>query len=84
MAKIDGLWLKNIVEQEVPTGAIDGVNTSFTLSSAPNYPKSVFLYANNMILRQTSDYSVTGVNITFVTAPPSGTQLYAIYLKENG
>ena len=56
---------------EIPLGAIDGMNATFTLSAAPFPTASLQLYLNGLLMQSGGgDYSLTGVVITF-TAPPS-------------
>lgn len=68
-------------EQEVPTGTIDGINQAFQLSFAPSNDKSVQLYKNGLILRQTIDYNIIGVNMALAVAPTPGDDLYVVYDK---
>lgn len=80
--KIVGRFLENFFEQEVPSGSVDGINASFTLGNDPIYDKTVWLFNNGLIQRQTTDYSISGNTITYTNAPPSGTKIYAIYFKK--
>ena len=82
MSLITGKYLGDNVVQESPTGAINGSNTSFALSVSPNYSGSVFIYKNGLIQRLTTDFTVSGVTITMIVAPASGSSLYAVYIKE--
>lgn len=82
MSKMTGKWLANSTKQEIPTGTVNGVNTSFTLSFTPNYNNSVMVYVNGAIKILTTDFSVSGTSITFVTAPASGSTVYAVYTME--
>lgn len=83
MSLLQGKWIGNIFEQEVPSGSVNGVNTSFALSATPHSAKSVVLSVDGLIMRQGLDYSVSGSTISMTTAPVAGQQLYAIYLKKN-
>lgn len=65
--------------QEVPSGSINGSNTSFSLTAAPNYASTFSLYKNGLILNQGVDYSISGTAITMATAPLYGETLYATY-----
>jgi prefoldin subunit 5 len=70
------------VDGEVPTGAVNGTNTTFTLANAPNPSASLKLYKNGVLLAQGVDYSLSGATITFVStkaAPQSGDSLLASY-----
>lgn len=50
-------------DQEVPTGAVNGVNTVFTLVGDPNPQKSLHLFRNGLRLHSgaTHDYQLTSV-----------------------
>jgi hypothetical protein len=71
----------SFADQETPAGAIDGVNNAFTLAHTPNPAASLLLIRNGLVLKQGSDYSVTGRAITFLSAalPQSGDTLQAFY-----
>jgi hypothetical protein len=57
---------------EIPSGAIDGVNTVFTLTKAPNPPLGLPLYQNGLFQNQIGgvDYTLSGNTITMTVAPP--------------
>jgi hypothetical protein len=70
----------NFSDAEVPSGAINGVNTVFNLVNSPNPAKSLSLYLNGVI--QTGggiDYTLAGATITFVVAPATGDTIIAWY-----
>ena len=71
----------NFADAEVPAGAINGVNSQFTLVSAPSPASSLELYRNGLVMRQGADYQITGNAITFFLAsvPQSGDLLVAYY-----
>ena len=79
--KLLGKWIGDIFVQEEPTGTVNGSNTAFTLSEVPHSNACVELYLNGLILRQGTDYSLSGSSITMTTAPVSGSDLYATYIK---
>lgn len=60
----------NMVYGEVPTGAINGVNTTFTLNATP-VSGSERLYYNGMRLKSGAgnDYTISGATITTLWAP---------------
>jgi hypothetical protein len=68
------------VDNEIPSGTINGSNTAFTLANAPT-AGSVHLYLNGVRLRPTTDYSITGTAITMVMVPQTGDWLYADYRR---
>ena len=57
------------IDDETPSGTIDGSNTSFTISKAPNPVNSLKVYVGGIRLRVTEDYTFSGRTITFTTAP---------------
>jgi len=65
--------------QEVPTGVIDGVNDTYTLSQTPTGAASVKIYLDGLFQRQGTDYTIAGSTITMTTAPASGQTLDANY-----
>ena len=74
LAALIGAWI-----QEIPSGAVDGINTSFTLSNTPISNASVSFYLNGLILIQGTDYTIAGAIITMTVAPAIGQKLYAVY-----
>lgn len=64
--------------QEVPSGTVNGTNVLFTLAKEPS--SSVIVFQNGIIQRLTTDFSVSGKVITFVSAPVAGSDIYVIYL----
>ena len=66
-------------KQELPSGAINNSNTAFTVTFAPRTNESLMLFKNGLILIQTVDYTLSGVNITMTVAPDFAEQLYAVY-----
>lgn len=70
----------SFVDNEVPSGTINGTNTDFTLASTP-VSGSVHVYLNG--IRQTpgvgNDYTISGTTITFAAAPVSGDALLCDY-----
>lgn len=66
-------------DAEIPSGVVNGVNKVFTLAHAPNPPLSLQLVMNGAVQEMTADFSLSGNTITFVTAPPSLSNLEARY-----
>jgi len=69
------------VDAEVPGGAVNGSNTSFTLANIPAPSASVELFRNGLLLQTGNDYTLTGNTITFLssTVPQSSDVLLASY-----
>jgi hypothetical protein len=66
-------------DNEAPAGVENGVNSTFTLSYAPNPAISLRLYKNGLLLRQGSEYLVAGTTITFATAPQATDVILSYY-----
>lgn len=66
---------------DVPSGTINGVNDTFTLSIAPEPSESLKLVNNGLILKQGDDYTLVGNTITFnaLAIPQGGDQIYAFF-----
>ncbi len=58
------------VDAETPSGAINGVNASYTLVQAPSPSTSLDLYRNGMRMEAGVDYTLSGNAITFVAIVP--------------
>jgi len=71
----------SFTDGQVPAGAINGSNASFTLNAVPSPPSSLYLYRNGMLQQQGSDYTLSGNSIQFMTAstPQPGDVLLASY-----
>ena len=71
----------SFVDGEIPAGNTDGVNTSFTLTKAPNPVASLALYRNGLRLRGNLDYTISGTAVVFQPglAPQSGDVLVCSY-----
>src|SRR3990167_7981130 len=72
----------NFADNETPSGTIDGVNATFTLSETPNPGSSLMLWLNGTYLQQGVDYTLSTNIITFTTPPDilfAGTPFVAFY-----
>jgi len=71
----------NFVDAEIPAGAVNGLNATFTLASAPSPTGSLALYRNGLFQRQNVDYQLSTSTITFFLAsiPVTGDLLVANY-----
>lgn len=69
------------IDQEVPSGAINGSNTTFTLAQAPSPAASLQLYRNGIMLKANIDFGLIGTTIFFGSAstPQTGDLLLASY-----
>jgi len=75
----------SFADGETPVGAVNGVNTSFTLASTPSPASSLELFRNGLLQRQSTDYQISGNAVTFFLAsvPQSGDLLVASYRFAN-
>ena len=62
----------HILDLYTPTGDVDGINTAFLLSHAPNPISSVEVYLNGQLQDLTNDYTISGSTVSFVSAPLTG------------
>jgi hypothetical protein len=71
----------SFVDNDAPTGLVDGANTSFALSGVPNPAGSLSLYRNGVLLKVGQDFALNGNNVQFVAAavPQPGDTLLASY-----
>lgn len=67
------------VENEIPTGSINGANQTFTLAGNPNPDSSLEVFANGQKLALTEDYTLSGDTLSTVVAFPLGTILKVNY-----
>lgn len=69
-----------IVEDETPSGTINGSNSSFTLANTP-ITGSLKLYLNGQRLKAGvgKDYTLSGTTITMAQAPETDSELVAEY-----
>lgn len=77
--------LPSFADGEIPGGAANGSNTAFTLAFAPSPAGSLLLYRNGLLMKQGTDYVLTGNAVTFFAAatPQSGDSLVASYRYAN-
>ncbi len=63
----------------------DGSSTTFTgfFGSAPENVNNVFVYIDNVYQEPTENYTVSGTNITFTSAPHSAARIFAITGADN-
>lgn len=84
-----GLWpvpppqqqLPNFADSEVPVGAVDGTNRTFTLALTPSPPTSLILTRNGLVMKRGLDYTLVGKTITFIVeqTPQVGDIILAWY-----
>jgi phage-related tail fiber protein len=72
----------NFIIRETPAGAIDGINTTFTLAYTP-VAGTETLFANGIMLEPGTgnDYTIAGATITMLFALQPGDRLKANYVR---
>jgi hypothetical protein len=71
----------SFIDQETPSGAINGINAAFTLSQTPSPSTSLIVYRNGVRLTSGIDYTAVGNALAFVgtLVPQSGDILLCSY-----
>lgn len=67
------------IDDEVPTGTVNGTNKAFTVNNFPSPATSLKVFVNGQKMKLTEDYTFGSKTITFVTAPPTGSILLVDY-----
>jgi hypothetical protein len=77
-----GLTNSNFVDKEIPSGAINGSNVTFTLANTP-VAGSEHGYLNGLLVESGAgnDYTISGATVTMATAPLTGEKLRFSYRK---
>jgi len=60
-------------------GTGDGTNTIFSLTNTPAEQSDVLLTVDGLKRKLTTDFSISGKNITFLFAPSNGSEIEAFY-----
>lgn len=81
MSQIASKWIEDFFVQEVPSGLVNGSNTSFTLANLPRSNSSTVLTLDGLILAQGVDYTISGSGLSLSSPPVQGQTLYCLYLK---
>ena len=71
----------SFMDGDIPSGIVDGANTSFTLSATPSPATSLSVYRNGLLMALGADYSLSNRVIQFVPSdvPDPGDTLLATY-----
>lgn len=70
----DKTTASNWIRGEIPQGAVDGVNTIFTLSETPD-PTKIEVYRDGQLIYNDVDYTLTNRQLDFVEPPLAGSQI---------
>ena len=68
------------VAGETPAGLVDGANVTYTLAHTPK-TGSLQLFLNGVLQHATTDYTIAGATVTFLTAPFTGELVRAWYVQ---
>lgn len=75
--------IANLITNEVPSGAVNSINTVFTISNSPvNGTVQVIL---NGLLQKPGigfDYIISNQTITFIKAPHTNSEILVHYIKQ--
>ena len=79
---VGGLTAASFVDKEIPSGAINGSNVTFTLANTPT-AGSEHVYLNGVLQESGAgnDYTITGAVITYLSAPLTGEKVRVTYRK---
>ena len=77
--------LGSMTINETPAGDINGSNTVFTLAATP-ITSTEMVYLNGLLQEPgvANDYTISGSQITFITAPETGDIVLSTYLTSQG
>jgi len=72
----------DFVDKEVPSGLINGANTTYTLANTP-IAGSDHVYLNGILQQEGAgnDYTISGLTITYLAAPQTNDKLIVTYRK---
>lgn len=73
-----GAFAPALVNNEIPGGAIDGINTVFTLANIPATDSLAF-YVKGVLQEPGVDYTLVGATITTMLPPLAGSYMRAFY-----
>ena len=62
----------HFIDDETPTGTINGTNKDFTINNTPSPTSSLKVFRGGARQRITEDYTLSGKTITFIIAPVDG------------
>jgi hypothetical protein len=74
-----GVTSASYIVNEVPSGAVNGSNTVYTLANTPIAGKEM-VFKNGLLMYPSDDYTISGGTITFSSAPSTG-RITVTYLK---
>lgn len=76
----EGKWFNGLWQIDTATG--NGSTTVYALSVLPADPVELDVTENGLTSVYTVHHTVSGLNVTFTTAPAAGTNIVFRYLKK--
>lgn len=77
-----GFTASNFVTRETPTGLVNGSNVTYTLANTPTAgTEEVYLNGVQQESGAGNDYTISGLTITYLTAPVTGDKIRVSYMK---
>ena len=79
---VEAVMESDVICNEVPSGDVDGTNTTFTLANTPA-TGTVEVYLNGLLQAPGTgkDYTISGNTITFTEAPEPGDIILVSYIR---
>lgn len=73
--------LSDMVASETPSGAVNGINVTYTLGNTP--AGFIHVYLDGLLQEEGggNDYTISGATITMVSAPLTGSKVRVSYIK---
>lgn len=85
MSRVDARFDQKFYVDETPSGTVNGSNQAFTLSQTPVDPlDSVKVFLDGIKRDYTTEWTISGTTITFVTAPVVGQTVRVEYVMLRG
>jgi len=76
--------LKDFFVQETPSGVINGINQNFSISYAQDENHAVMFFMNGLLLKQGTDYNISGTTLTTTFFVPVAAILSVFYVRKEG
>lgn len=81
MTRSGSRFLDEGYAQEIPSGTVNGINTTFTMAYTPDDATSVQVFIDGLKQAYAVDFTVSGTTITMTTAPAPGQTIDVSYHK---
>jgi len=78
VAALQGSSLPTFVDNEIPSGTVDGSNAVFTLAHTPATASEQF-FVNGLRQQRVTDYTIAGAVVTLIVPPDQDSVLVATY-----